>query len=155
MKPIVQGRGGTVKWGAWGIFSEKSVFSLDNSASYMVFYALLIRWRLNLKEDLMYAVITTGGKQYKVSPGDVVRVESLDAKKGDIVEIKDVLMISDGDKMSVGKPKLDSAKVTAEVVEQDRGVKLLIFKHRRRKGYRNTNGHRQNYTAIKVKEIIA
>jgi large subunit ribosomal protein L21 len=103
----------------------------------------------------MYAVITTGGKQYKVSPGDVVRVESLDAKKGDMIELKEVLMISDGDKLSVGKPTLKSAKVTGEVVEQDRGEKLLIFKHRRRKGYRRTNGHRQNYTAIKVKEIIA
>ena len=103
----------------------------------------------------MYAVIKTGGKQYKVSPGDVVRVESLDAKKGDTVELKEVFMIADGDKVSVGKPALASAKVTAEVVEQDRGEKLLIFKHRRRKGYRNTNGHRQNYTAIKVKEIIA
>jgi len=103
----------------------------------------------------MYAVIKTGGKQYKVSPGDVVRVESLDAKKGDTVEIKDVYMISDGDKMSVGKPMLASAKVTAEVVDEDRGEKLLIFKHRRRKGFRRTNGHRQNYTAIKVKEILA
>jgi large subunit ribosomal protein L21 len=104
----------------------------------------------------MYAVIATGGKQYKVAPGDVVRVETLlDAKKGDTVEIKDVYMIADGDKMSIGKPKLASAKVTAEVVEEGRGEKLLIFKHRRRKGYRNTNGHRQNYTAIKVKEIIA
>jgi len=103
----------------------------------------------------MYAVITTGGKQYKVSPGDVVRVESLDAKKGDIVEIKDVYMISDGEKLSVGKPRLENAKVTAEVVDEDRGVKLLIFKHRRRKGFRKTNGHRQNFTAIKVKEIIA
>jgi large subunit ribosomal protein L21 len=103
----------------------------------------------------MYAVIKTGGKQYKVSPGDVVRVESLDAKKGDTIEIKDVCMIADGDKMSVGKPMLASAKVTAEVVDEDRGVKLLIFKHRRRKGFRKTNGHRQNYTAIKVKEITA
>ncbi len=103
----------------------------------------------------MYAVIKTGGKQYKVSPGDVVRVESLDAKKGDTVELKEVFMIADGDKVSVGKPSLATAKVTAEVVDQDRGEKLLIFKHRRRKGYRNTNGHRQNYTAIKVKEIIA
>ena len=103
----------------------------------------------------MYAVINSGGKQYKVSPGDVVRVESLDAKKGDTVEIKDVYMIADGDKMSIGKPMLSSAKVTAEVVEQGRGEKLIIFKHRRRKGYRNTNGHRQNYTAIKVKEITA
>jgi len=103
----------------------------------------------------MYAVITTGGKQYKVSPGDVVRVESLEAKKGDTVEIKDVYMIADGDKISVGKPTLKTAKVTAEVVEEGRGEKLLIFKHRRRKGFRRTNGHRQNYTAIKVKEITA
>ena len=103
----------------------------------------------------MYAVIGTGGKQYKVSPGDVVRVESLEAKKGDTVEIKDVYMIADGDKISVGKPMLASAKVTVEVVDEDRGEKLLIFKHRRRKGYRKTIGHRQNYTAIKIKEITA
>ncbi len=103
----------------------------------------------------MYAVITTGGKQYKVSPGDVVRVESLEAKKGDTIEIKDVYMVADGDKVSVGKPTLKTAKVTAEVVEEGRGEKLLIFKHRRRKGFRRTNGHRQNYTAIKVKEITA
>ena len=103
----------------------------------------------------MYAVISTGGKQYKVSPGDVVRVESLDAKIGDTIEMKDVHMIADGDKISVGKPTISSAKVTAEVVAEGRGEKLLIFKHRRRKGFRRTNGHRQNYTAIKVKEITA
>jgi len=103
----------------------------------------------------MYAVIMTGGKQYKVAPGEVVRVETLDAKKGDTIEIKDVYMIADGDNISVGKPKLASALVTAEVVEEGRGEKLLIFKHRRRKGFRKTNGHRQNYTAIKVKEIKA
>ena len=103
----------------------------------------------------MYAVIITGGKQYKVAPGDIVRVESLAGQKGDMIELKDVTMIVDGDKMSLGKPTLSSAKVTAEVVEQGRGEKLLIFKHRRRKGYRRTNGHRQNYTAIKVKEITA
>ncbi len=101
----------------------------------------------------MYAVIATGGKQYKVSPGDVVRVESLDAKKGETIEIKDVYMVADGDKVSVGKPTLASAKVTAEVVEEGRGEKLLIFKHRRRKGFRRTTGHRQNFAAIKVKEI--
>ncbi|HSA78814.1 MAG TPA: 50S ribosomal protein L21 [Nitrospirota bacterium] len=103
----------------------------------------------------MYAVIMTGGKQYKVAPGEVVRVETLDAKKGDTVEIKDVYMIADGDNISVGKPTIASAMVTAEVVEEGRGEKLLIFKHRRRKGFRKTNGHRQNYTAIKVKEIKA
>lgn len=103
----------------------------------------------------MYAVIATGGKQYKVAPGDVVRVECLDAKKGDTIELKDVFMIADGEKISVGTPSLDSAKVTAEVVGEGRGEKIIIFKHRRRKGFRKTNGHRQNYTAIKVKEIIA
>lgn len=103
----------------------------------------------------MYAVINTGGKQYKVAPGDVVRVETLDAKKGDTIELKDIYMIADGDKVSIGKPTLESARVTAEVMGDGRGEKLLIFKHRKRKGYRRTNGHRQNYTAIKVKEIIA
>jgi large subunit ribosomal protein L21 len=122
----------------------------------VVFYALLILVNEFVEGGCgMYAVIKTGGKQYKVSPGDIVRVESLDARKGDTVEIKDVYMIADGDKISIGKPVLASAKVTAEVVEEDRGVKLLIFKHRRRKAFRKTNGHRQNYTGIKVKEIIA
>jgi large subunit ribosomal protein L21 len=103
----------------------------------------------------MYAVISTGGKQYKVAPGDVLRVETTGAKKGDMIEIKDVCMIADGDKISIGKPTLASAKVTAEVMSEGRGEKILIFKHRRRKGYRRTNGHRQNFLAIKVKEIIA
>ena len=103
----------------------------------------------------MYAVIKTGGKQYKVAPGDVFRVETLDAKKGDLIEIKDIYMIADGDNVSVGKPTLATAKVTAEVMGDGRGEKILIFKHRRRKGYRRTNGHRQNFTSIKVKDIIA
>ncbi len=103
----------------------------------------------------MYAVIKTGGKQYKVSPGDVLRVEKLDGKKGDTVEMKDVLLIADGDKMSVGKPNLSSASVTAEVMGDGRGEKILIFKHRRRKGFRKTIGHRQDFTTIKVKEIKA
>jgi len=103
----------------------------------------------------MYAVINTGGKQYKVSPGDVVRVETLNAKKGETVEFSDVYMIADGDKVSIGMPALKTAKVVAEVVEEGRREKLLIFKHRRRKGFRRTIGHRQNYTAIKVKEITA
>jgi large subunit ribosomal protein L21 len=140
-------------------FQGTDVFFLDNSPGYMVIYGLLTRSNrlvVQSKEDgTMYAVITTGGKQYKVSPGDVVRVESLEAKKGDIIELKDVFMVADGDKVSVGKPILASAKVTAEVIGEGRGEKLLIFKHRRRKGFRKTNGHRQNYTAIKVKDITA
>lgn len=103
----------------------------------------------------MYAVIQTGGKQYKVAPGDVVKVEKLEAKKGDTVEIKDVFMIADGENVSVGKPTLSSAMVTAEVMGDVKGEKILIFKHRRRKAFRKTNGHRQNYTTLKVKDIKA
>ncbi len=103
----------------------------------------------------MYAVIKTGGKQYKVSPGDMVRVEKLGAKAGETVEFKDVFMVADGDKVSVGKTALASAKVTAEVMGDGRGEKILIFKHRRRKGFRKTIGHRQDFTTIKVKEIKA
>jgi len=103
----------------------------------------------------MYAVIQTGGKQYKVTPGDVLKVEKLEAKKGDTIELKEVYMVSDGDKVSVGKPTLASAMVTAEVMGEEKGEKLLIFKHRRRKGFRKTNGHRQHYTTIKVKDIKA
>ncbi len=103
----------------------------------------------------MYAVIKTGGKQYKVSPGDVLRVEKLDSKKGETVEMKDVLLVADGDKVSVGKSTIASASVTAEVMGDGRGEKILIFKHRRRKGFRKTIGHRQDFTTIKVKEIKA
>ncbi len=103
----------------------------------------------------MYAVIKTGGKQYKVSPGDTVRVEKLAAGQGETIEIKDVYMVADGDKVSVGKPTLASARVTAEVMGIGRGEKLLVFKHRRRKGFRKTIGHRQDFTALKIKEIKA
>ena len=103
----------------------------------------------------MYAVIQTGGKQYKVAPGDVVKVEKLEAKKGDTVEIKEVYLIADGDTMSVGKPTLASAMVTAEVVGEEKGEKLLIFKHRRRKHYKKQAGHRQNYTEIQISGISA
>jgi large subunit ribosomal protein L21 len=103
----------------------------------------------------MYAVIKTGGKQYKVAPGDMVKVEKLDAKKGDTIEIKDVFMVADGDRVTVGKPTVANATVTAEVLGEGRGEKLLIFKHRRRKGFRKTTGHRQDFTTLKVKEIKA
>ena len=103
----------------------------------------------------MYAVIKTGGKQYKVTPGDMLRVEKLEAKKGDTIELNDVYMVADGDTVNIGKPTVPNAKVTAEVLGDVRGEKILIFKHKRRKGYRNTNGHRQDYTTIKVKEIKA
>lgn len=101
----------------------------------------------------MYAVIKTGGKQYKVAPGDMLRVEKLEAKKGDTIELNEVYLVADGDTVNVGKPTVPNAKVTAEVLGEGRGEKLLIFKHRRRKGYRKTIGHRQDFTTLKVKEI--
>ena len=103
----------------------------------------------------MYAVIKTGGKQYKVAPGDMLKVEKLEAKKGDTIELSDVYMVADGDQVNIGKPTVANAKVTAEVLGDVRGEKILIFKHKRRKGFRRTNGHRQDLTTIKVKEIKA
>lgn len=103
----------------------------------------------------MYAVIQTGGKQYKVSPGDVIRVEKLAVKKGETIEIKDVFMVSDGANVNVGKPTLPSASVIAEVLGEGRGEKIIVFKHKRRKNYRKTIGHRQDFTALRVKEIKA
>ena len=101
----------------------------------------------------MYAVIQTGGKQYKVSPGDVLKVERLAAKPGETVEIQDVYLVADGERVNIGAPMIASAKVTAEVVREDRGQKLLIFKHRRRKNFRKTTGHRQDFTELRIKDI--
>jgi large subunit ribosomal protein L21 len=101
----------------------------------------------------MYAVIKTGGKQYKVEEGSTIRVEKLDGDKGHVVEISDVLLVGDGENVKIGTPVLAGAKVTGEIVAQERGEKLLVFKFRRRKQYRRKNGHRQSYTALKITGI--
>lgn len=98
----------------------------------------------------MYAVIKTGGKQYRVAPGDVIEVELLDAKEGDEVALDDVLMFADGDQIKIGAPMLSGAKVTAKVKSHGRSDKVRIFKMRRRKNYRRTQGHRQHYTKIEI-----
>lgn len=99
----------------------------------------------------MFAVIRTGGKQYKVTNGDVIAVEKLAGKAGDTVEISDVLMVD----QKVGSPQVKGAKVTAEIVEQFRDEKVVIFKKRRRHNYRRKKGHRQHLTEIKIKDIKA
>ena len=99
----------------------------------------------------MFAVIRTGGKQYKVASGDVISVEKLDGKAGDKLEIGEVLMAGS----KIGAPLLKGAKVLAEIVKQFRDEKVLIFKKRRRHNYRRKNGHRQHLTAIKITEIKA
>lgn len=103
----------------------------------------------------MYAVIATGGKQYKVSEGDIVRVEKLDGDVGARVEIQDVLMVGGGDSPTIGAPIVEKATVTGEIVEQGKEKKILVFKKRRRKGYKKMQGHRQSYTALKIAEIKA
>ena len=103
----------------------------------------------------MYAVIATGGKQYKVSKGETLRVEKLDGEEGSTVELDKVLMVADGDKVSVGTPVLDKASVTATIKSQGRGKKVEIIKFRRRKYSRTQAGHRQSYTEIEVTDIKA
>lgn len=103
----------------------------------------------------MYAIIRTGGKQYQVAPGERVRVEKLAGDVGDTVEIDDVLLVADGGEIKVGQPVLEGAKVSARIVEQDKAKKVLVFKKKRRKGYRVKRGHRQPYTALEIKEISA
>ena len=101
----------------------------------------------------MYAVIKTGGKQYKVTAGGKLKVETLPAEVGSAVEINDVLMVADGDNIKVGAPFVSGASVKATVLSHGRGDKVLIFKMRRRKHYRKTQGHRQNYTELRIDGI--
>ena len=102
----------------------------------------------------MYAVIRTGGKQYKVAPGEKVRVELLPADVGAKVVLDQVLMVGDGDGVRLGQPTLAGASVTATVVAHGRGEKVTIFKMRRRKNYRRHQGHRQGYTEIAIDAIV-
>ena len=102
----------------------------------------------------MYAVIKTGGKQYRVSEGSTLRVEKLPGNVGDQIELSEVLMIG-GDKVAIGKPVVKGANVTAEVVAQARDKKVVIFKIRRRKRYRRHGGHRQPYTELRVTSVTA
>jgi large subunit ribosomal protein L21 len=103
----------------------------------------------------MYAVIQTGGKQYRVSEGDTVKVEKLLAEAGASIDIDRVLMVADGDDVKVGKPYLDGVKVTATVESHGRAKKVKIVKFRRRKHYLKRQGHRQWFTALKIVSISA
>jgi large subunit ribosomal protein L21 len=103
----------------------------------------------------MYAVIKTGGKQYKVEKGSMLRVEKLDFETGKSVEFDEVLLVADGEKITVGSPLVKGAKVTAEILGQEKGDKLVVFKFKRRKAIRKKTGHRQTYTALKILDIKA
>lgn len=101
----------------------------------------------------MYAVVASGGKQYKVRVGDVCRVEKLTGEIGSPVTFEKVLMVSDGENLVVGQPLLDKASVTGHIVEQNKSKKIIVFKYKRRKRYRRKQGHRQPYTAVKIESI--
>lgn len=101
----------------------------------------------------MYAVIKTGGKQYKVSEGDTLDIEKIDGEKGNEIVFEEILMISGEGEIKVGTPYVMGAKVTGEIVAQTKGSKIKVFKMKRRKGYRKKTGHRQELTNLKIKEI--
>ena len=100
-----------------------------------------------------YAIVKTGGKQYRVQPGDVIRVELVDGDQGDTIELDDVLMVSKDGQVTLGAPNVPGAKVTSEVMSKGRAKKVIVFKYKAKTRYRNKNGHRQGYTELKVTGI--
>ena len=103
----------------------------------------------------MYAVIKTGGKQYRVEQGQKLRVEKLPGNPGDTIELDQVLLVAGGDTPKIGQPLVEGAKVSAEIVAQDRAKKIIVFKLKRRKNYRRKYGHRQPYPELKITGIHA
>ena len=103
----------------------------------------------------MYAVIESGGKQHKVSEGEILRVEKIEAEIGAEIKLDKVMLVQTDDKTMIGSPYVDNASVTAEVVEQGKSKKIIVFKYKRKKNYQRKKGHRQQYTALKIKAIAA
>ncbi len=101
----------------------------------------------------MYAVIETGGKQYKVSEGDVIFIEKLDAAEGDAVTFDKVLVVADGENVTVGAPAVEGATVTAKIEKQGKAKKIYVFKMKRKKNYRRKKGHRQPFTKVTIEKI--
>lgn len=101
----------------------------------------------------MYAVIMSGGKQYRVSEGDVVRVEQLDADSGAQVEFKDVLLVKTEEKTYIGRPMVEGATVQGTIAENAQGKKVLVFKYKKKKQYKRTRGHRQHYSEVRINKI--
>ena len=103
----------------------------------------------------MYAVIHTGGKQYRVAKNDVIEVEKLPGEAGETIDLGEVLMLGDGPEATIGAPLVDGARVRATILEQMRGPKIIVFKKKRRKNYRRKKGHRQDLTVLRITDIVA
>lgn len=101
----------------------------------------------------MYAIIRSGGKQYRAQVGATLDVDRLPESVGEAVEINDVLLVADGDEVKVGQPSVDGASVSATVIDQFRGKKIIVYKYRQRTSYRRKQGHRQHYTRLRIDEI--
>ncbi|MCD6352879.1 MAG: 50S ribosomal protein L21 [Proteobacteria bacterium] len=102
----------------------------------------------------MYAVVKSGGKQYKVEEGDIINVESLEGEIGATIELDSVLLIADSEKIKIGQPLVPDAKVIGSIINHGKAKKIIIFKSKRRKGYRKKQGHRQTLTSLKINKII-
>lgn len=103
----------------------------------------------------MYAVIKTGGKQHRVMPGDQIKFEKLPGETGETVTFDEVLLISDGEKVQLGRPYLENSKVVGQIVRHGKNKKVVVFKYKRRKGYRRKRGHRQLFTLVRIDSIEA
>ena len=101
----------------------------------------------------MYAVVATGGKQYKIKEGETLRIEKVDGNVGDAFTFDQVLLVADGESLAVGQPMIEGASVGAHIVEQGKEKKILVFKYKRRKRYRRKQGHRQPFTSVKIDKI--
>lgn len=101
----------------------------------------------------MYAILETGGKQYKVRPGDTIEVEKLRSEAGDTIELGRVLMVGDGPNVTIGTPLVEGATVVADVIDQHRGPKIIVFKYKAKVRYRRKTGHRQSLTRLRIREI--
>ncbi len=102
----------------------------------------------------MYAVIRSGGKQYRVTPGQTIRLDSLAGELGSKVEFGEVLLVENDGNIQIGAPLVANVKIEATVLEHDRAKKILVFKKKRKKQYRRTKGHRQDYTAVRIEKIL-
>jgi large subunit ribosomal protein L21 len=102
----------------------------------------------------LFAIIQTGGKQYRVAPGDILRVERLPGERGDEIALDQVLLVADEENIRVGQPLVAGARVVGRILQQGKAKKIIVFKKKRRKNYRRKQGHRQLFTALEVKEII-
>jgi len=132
---------------------------VDFRGAFLIFSLTNFLRSINLKgysirEAKVYAIIQTGGKQYRVAPGDVLRVERLPGEQGDQVVLDQVLLVGDDQELKVGQPWLENASVRGQILRQGKAKKVLVYKKKRRKNYRRRQGHRQLYTALQIQEII-